>query len=191
MDDRELKRLLSEADRGAEPALPPDGRLGCRIRQLDRRRRQRQKTTLAALGLIAAGGLALGSLWRPSLPEAPVHNEVAQDAPTEVDIAQARAELAELQAEIERQEAKLAALLDAELRAKLNRRMAAVGRDFQSDFQREIDRAALTMLIAADWKIERHGMIESARSDYEHVVKSFSQTQWADAARQRLAALQN
>ena len=69
--------------------------------------------------------------------------------------------------------------------------MAAVGRDFQSEFEQEVDRSALTMLIAADWKIERHGMIESARSDYEHVVKSFSQTEWADEARQRLVALQD
>ncbi|MEE8451640.1 MAG: hypothetical protein V3R99_06980 [Thermoguttaceae bacterium] len=197
MNERELKRLLFEADRDAEPALPPDGRLGSRIRQLDRRRRRRQGVALAAVGLIVGGGLALGSLWRPLVPDAPIRNEIAHDAPPQVDIAQARAELAELQAKIARQEAELAALVAIEKRARLNRRTlaarqkVAIGSDFQSDFQREVDRTALTLLVAADWKVERYEMIDSARSDYEHVVKKFSQTEWADVARQRLVALQN
>jgi len=191
MNHRKLKRLLMEADQEVESGLRPDDGMGLRIRQLDRRRRQRRTATVAALGLFVVGGLVLGSLWRPSLPETPAPNQVVREAPAEIDVAGARAELAALQAEIDRQEANLAALLAAERRMRLDRRKAALGRTLRTDLEREIDRAALTMLVAADWKIERHGMTESARNDYQQVMASFSKTQWADAAKQRLATLQD
>jgi len=196
MNDRELRRLLCEADRQVVPDLPPDNDLGSRIRQLDRKRRRRQQATLAVFGLVVAGSLALGSLWRPLSSDAPVRNEVAHDGPpqpsaAQIDIAQSQATLAELQAKIEQEEAELAMLVAVEKRAEVNRRSSALGNAFQSDFQREVDRSALTLLVAADWKVERYKMIQSARSDYEHVVKEFSQTEWAGVAKQRLVALQN
>ena len=149
--------------------------------------------SLAAVGLLAVCGLTFGSLWWQSVPPEPTRDQIARDDRPQIDIARVRAELAELQARIVQDEAELAALVAAEKRAMINRRLAAARREISAgnDFNREIERAALTLLVGADWKIERYQMIESARSDYQQLVKSFPQTQWADAARQRLLALQN
>ncbi len=185
-DDRKLRQLLREADRDAAP--PPDGHFGARVRQLDRRRRRRQKVSIAALGLLVVGGLTFGLLGWRSVPTVPT---IARDDRPGVDVAQVQAELAELQARIARQETELAALLAAEKRASLDRRLLAARRRISvgNDFEREVERTAIILLVGADWKIERYEMIESARSDYQQVLKSFPQTEWAKMARQRLRAL--
>jgi len=193
MDDRKLQQLLHEADRDADAGSPPQADFGARVRQLDRRRRRGRRMSLAALGLLAVCSLTFGSLWRQSVRPAPTRDRIARDDRPRIDVAQVRAELAELQTRIAREEAELAALRAAEKRAKLNRQIAAARNRVSvgNDFEREIERSALILLVGADWKIERYQMIESARSDYRQLVKSFPQTQWADAARQRLLALQN
>ena len=79
----------------------------------------------------------------------------------------------------ERQQARL---------AELERQLAAIP-DPVAEIQRQMDKAAYTMVYHADRKYNQINLKDSAIQDYQRVVKLYPQTRWAEVARNKLSEI--
>ncbi|MBN2128661.1 MAG: hypothetical protein JW741_04165 [Sedimentisphaerales bacterium] len=180
MSDERLKELLQRADEAAGAPVFRQPHSGEIRRRVFRRRLKIASLPAAAVLLIGAGVATL--CLRP-----------ARTPPPQQRIATVEAQLRQLQTqtdavlklvhevlEKDRQEGQLATL-EAEL--------ASIP-DPEAEIERQVDKAAFTMLYQADRLYKQLRQTDSAVEAYKEIIQLFPENQWADVARERLSQIQ-
>jgi hypothetical protein len=170
--------------------------LSKRVHRIHRRRR----VTAAALSVTAGIILVTGLIFvaRHFMPESsapvPPGGIVQHTTDTQTQIDQLRAEIAQLRAEADAREQIIRGILEYQ---QQQARWAAAERQFATqpdpleEIIRQRERAALIILYHADRKYNEPNLRESALTDYHQLIQLFPDTRWAEAARKRLAEIQN
>lgn len=181
----ELKHLLHKADLPAQTVAPAE--LAARVRLGYARAQQtRRRAALAASLLVAA--LGFGG-WLLVQRDADSETIVAQTASDALD-AELRAELEELDAQVEFHRALARRLIDQERGEQslaAARRAAAL--EIDEDVQLQLDIVAYRMIYSAEALVAAMRPDQESIEIYERVVQLFPTTDAAGVARERLADL--
>jgi hypothetical protein len=196
MNDVQLHKLLTEADRDAGP--PPDGPPlnVVAARKLLARRQQRKRVVL---GSTAFALLAAGILWRAVGVSRPVSDQdvpAAQVAANQSSGNNAISQVSEADIAALAAEAEFHALVARRMIAALNQQKAleawqkeqALG-DPLENLRAELDETAFRMIARADQIIQQMGERDSAIAIYKDVIRLFPKTLSAGVAHDRLARL--
>jgi hypothetical protein len=195
MRDDRIRNLLQQVDRiTGPPGLVTD--LSKRVHRIHRRRRVTAAALSVTAGIILVTGLIFVARHFMSESSAPVPpgGIVQHTTDTQTQIDQLRAEIAQLRAEADAREQIIRGILEYQ---QQQARWAAAERQFATqpdpleEIIRQRERAALIILYHADRKYNEPNLRESALTDYHQLIQLFPDTRWAEAARKRLAEIQN
>jgi hypothetical protein len=182
---RSIEQLLRDVDDTTSGGLPAaQAGLAERVRSVARRRRVVRRVAGATLVCAVAVTIVAAVLTsRPTNDSRVVAINSAPPAP-----ADARAELAALRAEADREAARAARMIAIERAAAARvalRRHAVATPDASEQARQQLERAALSMVYQADRLAERNA--PAAERVYAAAAANFPGTHWASVARERLA----
>lgn len=195
MNDHTLESLLEAAGRSVAEAPAPPSELAARVRRRHARRRHRRRVSAGVAAAMVLLGGTLAITFRPTPPKlqpvAPIA-ERPESPPTpqrlsDADIEQLQAELAALEAEVERRRRHIRQMLDRQQRhdqliALLNERPPS---DPLETARITLEKTAFRLVYRAEHRSALSGA-DAAREQYRQVVELFPNTAAAAIAREQL-----
>ena len=190
MNENKLKNILQNADRfSSRPGTPDASDIAETVRRAIRQRRRRNlylrfAASAAAVLIVTAG------IWNLTAKRSARNDLIAKENNIEMlqtEVARLKTEVDSMQLAVRRaiEEEKTEATLD-----QLQAELASIT-DPIEELQRQVDRAAFTIVYQADRMYRDYNLIDSAIESYKRAIEFFPANKWAEVARNRLIEIQN
>jgi len=190
VEETKIKNILQEADQFSGPCIAPNASaIADKVRSRVRRRHQRNLYLRFAAS--AAAVLIIGiSIWNGASKRSTQDALIVKGE----NIEMLQAEVTHLKSEVD---SMLAVVRDVIADEKSNATLKKLEAELASfsdpieDVQRQVDRAAFTIVYQADRMYRDHNLIDAAIESYKRAIEFFPANKWSEVARNRLIEIQS